>query len=227
MRIAVLIQWNPFYGQGAAANRWQGLLNGLLSRDTEIDIYCHGGLRERAERDSQSTLQPGLRLFNVSQQVYDTLWKRRLLEYVLKPLFQGRLYAQLHKVLKRESYDFIWLDHGIVEYETSLKLKANFPCINLFTELSEFLDIHRYNKHNALQIKHGDRCLELFEKSILPSLSGIAYMTRTLMNYYQNQVNKAPAAMHLRGVCGWWWEFIVLIGHRWWHGGTPLELLSC
>lgn len=198
MRIATILKYNPFFTQGAAANRWQGLFLGLLEQGVEIDIFCHGGYSSATEKKEKGN--PGLRGLQVrylTNMVFDSLNKRRFNEYVLKPIATGMLERMVLRAFKEKSYDFLWMDHESEYYQLSLSLKAKFPTTKLFSELSEFLDIHHYNTDNSLQKQRADRRQLVFEEQLLPNLDGIAYMTKALMNHYKALSPSGLASIHL------------------------------
>ncbi|EKB49149.1 glycosyltransferase family 4 protein [Cecembia lonarensis] len=63
--------------------------------------------------------------------------------------------------------------------------------------MSEFLDIHHYNKGNFLQRWQGDAKQRLFEKKAFFAYDGMALMTQTLVKHYQNFPNPQPKLLHL------------------------------
>jgi glycosyltransferase involved in cell wall biosynthesis len=63
--------------------------------------------------------------------------------------------------------------------------------------MSEFLDIHQYNKGNALQRKLGDAKQNYFENVYIQKLDGFVLMTKTLMTHYKNFPQKKAALLHL------------------------------
>jgi glycosyltransferase involved in cell wall biosynthesis len=63
--------------------------------------------------------------------------------------------------------------------------------------MSEFLDIHHNNKGNILQRWKGDAKQKLFENKTFFCLDGMALMTKTLLNHYQNFPQPQPKFLHL------------------------------
>ncbi len=198
MKIAAILKYNPFFYQGAAANRWQSLFRGLLDQGVEIDIFCVSGYSNYEEKKIKGNPNlSGLRVYYLTEIVFDTLNMRRLNEYLIKPFATLLLRRTMFKAFKIESYDILWMDHEIEYYQISLDLKCNFPKVKLFSELSEFMDIHNYNSNNALQKRRANLRQVVFEGQLLLKLDGIAFMTKTLMSHYKVLAPSNLPSIHL------------------------------
>jgi glycosyltransferase involved in cell wall biosynthesis len=63
--------------------------------------------------------------------------------------------------------------------------------------MSEFLDIHKFNKGNFFQRLQGDAKQHLFEQKAYFAYDGMALITQTLIKYYQTFPNPQPKLLHL------------------------------
>jgi glycosyltransferase involved in cell wall biosynthesis len=63
--------------------------------------------------------------------------------------------------------------------------------------MSEFLDIHKYNKGNVLQRVKGNQRQKYFETKAIYAYDGMALMTDTLLNYYKQIKGPLPKLLHL------------------------------
>jgi glycosyltransferase involved in cell wall biosynthesis len=78
-----------------------------------------------------------------------------------------------------------------------VKIKSRQPDKRLFLEMSEFLDIHKYNKGNFLQRWKADRREQYFNSKAFNAYDGIALMTKTLLTHYSKFPHPHPAFLHL------------------------------
>lgn len=198
MEVHVLINQNPFYANSATANRWLTLLEGLAALDTPVNLWITGGYQSAYERDSAglSGEKNGVQYRYLHQWVNDSLWKRRWHQYVLRywqQLWAGRYLRRI----KWNSKSILWTENDLLLWKLAENLAGKNKHLKLFTEMSEFLDIHHFNIGNKLQKVAGDRKQRYFERKYLYSLSGFALMTHKLLEHYSAFPGRLPALMHL------------------------------
>ena len=63
--------------------------------------------------------------------------------------------------------------------------------------MSEFLDIHNFNKGTVLNRRLGDSSKFFFEKIYFHQLDGFILMTKTLLNHYERFPDRKPRMLHL------------------------------
>jgi glycosyltransferase involved in cell wall biosynthesis len=199
VRIAVLTTVNPYFANGAAANRWTDLLTGLLDCGVEIHLVLWQGYQSKEEKRKyrETTQNSRYKVSYLSPLVIDNLFLRRLDHYIIQKIISPWLRFRTRRILKKEQIEILWSDHELDMYQFAVDWKKRSSKTILFTELSEYLDIHRYNVVNRFQFKLGEKRATYFIKYFLPSLNGIAYMTNTLLTYYQSVPNKPISAIHL------------------------------
>lgn len=198
MRILLIRDYNPFYEIGASANRFAGLITGLLDRGVEIDIAITRGWTSKLERKEKGRIysHPSLKIIYTSKEMNDSIWKRRINKYILSSIYNIRVQHSLSKLF-REDYDFIWITN---EMKCLQAFKNNRSKIKgkSFIELNEFNDIYKGAgaTRNIAQRKKAIRHDELF-KICISNIDCIAVMTRTLINHYTKMTKRDAEFLHL------------------------------
>lgn len=195
MNIIILLDSNPFYAASASANRWLTLIQGLNELDVNIQMLILGNYQTKKEKEicGKQYENDGIVIKYVNEKVLDTLWKRRYYNYIGKHIQKKRT----SKKVKKEIVGF----NGIVWAENDLniwKMISNISkkSFKLISEMSEFLDIHHFNKGNALQTKASDLKQAYFENKYMQKLDGFILMTKTLISHYSN-FSQHPPLLHL------------------------------
>jgi glycosyltransferase involved in cell wall biosynthesis len=93
--------------------------------------------------------------------------------------------------------DITWSSAEYDHFQLIFWLKSRFNNTKYFLEMSEFLDIHRFNTGNILQRKKGDQQQAFFEQKSFYTYDGIALMTRALLRHYESFPGKKPEFLHL------------------------------
>ena len=186
---------NPFYAASASANRWLTLIQGLNQLGVKIQILICGNYQTKEEKvlcGKQYNIE-GVEIIYLNYKLLDTLWRRRYYNYFGK-------YIQATKTNERVKKEILDFD-GIVWPENDLtiwKMISTIPnkSFKLISEMSEFMDIHHYNKGNFLQTKTADSKQSYFEKNYIQKLDGLVLMTKTLIAHYSN-FSQHPPLVHL------------------------------
>lgn len=201
MHLTVLTKQNPFSTPGASSNRLLGLVKGLLNFDYKITLLITGGYYSLSEKTSfkKQGIHEGLNYVYLSEYENTSLNKRRLYEYGLKHL----TYLKIKKNYKKYFIDLntkniLWVIHDI----TNFKLANSFektPLQSFFMEINEFPDIHLHNNSSRFfwQTSAANKTNAYFERHILPKLDGLALMTQTLCNYFDDKISVHTEVMHL------------------------------
>jgi glycosyltransferase involved in cell wall biosynthesis len=195
MNIKILISTNPFESSSATANRWLTLIEGLNGLGANVQLLVTGNYQSKAEQKkfSQESAIDGITIKYLTSKIVAGLWQRRYFQYVGKYIQA----SQTKKKIKNELADFdgvVWSENNIVIWKiiTSISEKR----FTLISEMSEFLDIHHFNKGNSLQRRSGDIKQKYFENIFLPQLDGLIVMTKTLFKHY-NHFENPPKLLHL------------------------------
>lgn len=196
MTIKILLNSNPFHAASASANRWLTLIQGLNQLGVKIHILVVGNYQSKAEKEKfgQKYNYERIAIKYLTSEIIESLWHRRYDKYIGK-YFKKR---SIKNKIKKELDNF----DGIVWAENNLdfwNIIANIPnkSFKLIAEMSEFLDIHHFNRGNALQRKLGDTKQKYFENIYIKKLDGFVLMTKALMNHYQNFSNLKLNLLHL------------------------------
>ncbi len=198
MEINIVTTVNPFFYSSASANRWLSLIEGLTSQGAIIKLFFNGGYLKKEEKEKY-----GVKGFigEISYEyvfpiLVEGYWTERLFTYLLQDvLTRGLIYVLTNRL--KDTKGVIWLEMSGLNVKLAIHLKRNYPYLKLFSEMSEYLDIHKNNKGNVLQRWKGDVRQLLFEKHGFYALDGLALMTRTLLKHYKNFHLPHPKFLHL------------------------------
>jgi len=198
LNIFIVLQSNPFCGSHASANRWLTLIEGVKEAGCTVHLFIYGGylsFEEKTKFGVKGVCQT-ITYEYIDPVLVQGYWKKRFYNY-LGFLFRNiKVSKLLHLRLKNEQGLF-WTDASPFGFRFAMLLKAHNPNLKLFIEMSEFLDIHQYNKGNFLQRWQGDAKQRLFEKKAYFAYDGMALMTRTLISHYQSFPKPQPKLLHL------------------------------
>lgn len=198
MEVKIVISFNPWASNSASANRWLTLIEGISSLGITVNLLVYLGynnLEEKAKfglKGSYENISYEYILPNVAQ----GYWHVRFHNYIGQFFRTRKLNKELFDYLKNEK-GIVWTDGRPLSFQLAVALKKNSPQVKLFIEMSEFLDIHLNNKGNFLQRWQGNSKQHLFEKKAFFAYDGMALMTRTLMQHYQDFPKPQPKLLHL------------------------------
>ena len=195
MKVKIIINYNPFFTSSASANRWLTLIEGLKELDVDLKVIVVGSYQSKYEQQNFKKMSHynGIEFKYITSKIVDSLWQRRYYKYIGKHFQFLKTKNNLHKELL--NYE------GIVWSENDLNLWKIITSIQnisfkLICEMSEFLDIHHFNKGNNLQKIAGNNKQKYFEKIYMKKLDGFVLMTKTLISHYSN-FNNHPTLLHL------------------------------
>lgn len=191
MNILLLREYNPFVENGASANRFQGLVEGLRIRGVNVDVAVVGGVVNSTEL--KECHQGVIYLSRSNRYSY---WQARLNKYIFNNLHK-RIAKRRFNRLDLSKYDYIWLTNSSTVFDVFYG-SGKSATSKTFMELNEFQDIHKEEGHtgNFLQRIYGSKS----ENSFLDVVSRIdcfAIMTRTLMEHYRKMAKIDARFVHL------------------------------
>lgn len=191
MNILLLREYNPFVENGASANRFQGLVEGLRVRGVNVDVAVVGGVVNSTEL--KECHQGVIYLSRSNRYSY---WQARLNKYIFNNLHK-RIAKRRFNRLDLSKYDYIWLTNSSTVFDVFYG-SGKSATSKTFMELNEFQDIHKEEGHtgNFLQRIYGSKS----ENSFLDVVSRIdcfAIMTRTLMEHYRRMAKIDARFVHL------------------------------
>lgn len=198
VKVIIILQNNPFIIASASANRWLSLLEGLALLDAEIELVFLEGYKsaEEVTKFGITGKHRNIRYEYLHPILIEGYWKVRFQIYFGQLISNGLVRKKLLKSIKNHQ-GIIWTDSSLLSLRYAVALKELNPKVNLFNEMSEFLDIYRFNKGNFLQRLIANRRQRLFEREVYPILDGLALMTKTLFNHYKSFPAPQPIMLHL------------------------------
>lgn len=198
MSIYILLNINPYVQSSASANRWLTLIEGLAKLGVQIKLFIYGGYQSEQEVVNWKTFgeKNGINYKYIDPRLIKGYLKQRFHIYIGSELQKPKLSKLILKEL--ENHDgIVWSDSSHFGFQLAKKIKKKQPEKLLFLEMSEFLDIHKYNKGNFLQRWKANRRQKCFEKKAFSKYDGIALMTKTLFNHYTSFSQPHPRFLHL------------------------------
>lgn len=195
MTIKILLEKNPYFISDASSNRWLSLLRALEVGGVKITIIVFGGYSDIVERTHVFSNNQSSSVQYIEPYLIDTLWKRRLYAYFGEYFLEGKIKRKILKEI--ESGDILWTDSSLFGLKMAKEIRTKFPSCILFLEMSEYLDIHKFNKGNFIQRWKADKRKDFFENKAIYYYTGIALMTGVLINHYRNSFKGIGKLLHL------------------------------
>lgn len=201
MNIIFLLHSNPYYQNSASANRLIGLIQGLQHYpDCKLKFAITGGKQSKKELAlPRNGILHNIQYTYISAFHSSSKWINRLHIYFLNSIVEICHAYRLKQFFKEEEASIIWIDdlecnnmRFLVKNQKWLKQNHKY-----FTEQSEFLDNHKFNKGNILQRRQADRRKKLFENRFFRLLDGMAIMTNHLKDHYLKFPLPQPTFLHL------------------------------
>ena len=195
MKIKILLNTNPFFTASASANRWLTLIEGLNDLKVAVQIVVVGNYQSKAEKQKNEINLSinGIEIKYLTSKIVSGLWQRRYYNYIGKHFQALRIKIRLRKEI--QNFDgILWVEDDLTIWKMISTISNK--SFKLILEMSEFLDIHQYNKGNALQTRAADAKKTYFENTFIKKLDGFVLMTKTLMNYF-NTFSNHPPLLHL------------------------------
>jgi len=185
MNIIIVLENNPYFQSSASANRWLTLIGGLNKLGVKIELLIYGGYQSEKEAKSckNENNVNGVSIKYIAPQLIQGYWKTRYYVYIGLSLRESHLIKIILKELEKTD-GIVWTDSSHFGFNLAVQLKKHQPNHKLFLELSEFLDIHKYNKGNFIQRWRSNKRQRFFEEKAFHVYGGLALMTKTLYDHY-------------------------------------------
>jgi glycosyltransferase involved in cell wall biosynthesis len=198
IKLIIVLNHNPFFSNSANANRIISLINGLINKKVEIHLFFTKGYQNAQEKSEfgESGENRGFKYTYLSNILLDNIWKLRWQIYIGNSLFSFVNNYKISRALKY-SNAIVWAENEIEILKSVLYAKNQNLNLKLFIELSEFPDIHLFNKGNRFQKKIADKRQNFFESMFFGKLNGLALMTKTLLKHYSTFPEPKPKLLHL------------------------------
>lgn len=198
MKILFIRSQNPFFESSASANRFSGLLKGLMERGAKVTIFVTEGYNNLKEF-KQKGIPHGMKNLKVkySCTVFNNnIWYRRFNAIILGKLIAAINKKYLRKYL-RGLYDYIWLTKDVTALQAFLDNHDSITAKSMM-ELNEFHDIHKGvgTIGNAMQQAKAEAMDDVFCNAV-KEVDYFAIMTMTLMEHYRKMAKPDARFVHL------------------------------
>lgn len=197
-KLIIIVKYNPYLESSASANRWRSLIEGLTKLHVEICIYIFGGYQSENEFKSINISEKyiNISIIYITPRVLQGYWRKRYHTYIGERLNERCLMEQIIEEIRNKE-GIVWTDSSLFSFRLAVYLNKLQPNRILFLELSEYLDIHKYNKGNFLQNCLGNARKKYFEEKAFYAYNVIALMTKTLYRYCESFPEPLPQLLHL------------------------------
>jgi glycosyltransferase involved in cell wall biosynthesis len=198
VNINIIIGFNPFNSSSASGNRWLTLIEGLATLGANIKIIIYGSYLSSNEQKMfgiEETFN-NIRYKYIMPRFTHGFWPIRFDVYIGESLRHKTLINKIVNEIKTDD-EIIWTDSNYFGFKLASKIRKEKPKCKLFLEMSEFLDIHKYNKGNFLQRWKANKRQKLFENEAFYAYDGIALMTKKLISHYKQFKDPKPEFLHL------------------------------
>lgn len=199
MHILLIRNLNPFYESSADANRFSGLLKGLMERGVKVTILVIRGYNNWKEF-KQNGIPTGYSKLNVNYTCTvfnNNIWFRRINSFILGKLISVINARYFHKYM-RLPYDYIWITKDVSILQGFLNNYGDITAKSMM-ELNEFHDIHMSAGAigNAFQLANANATDILF-RSAVAKVDIFAIMTKTLIEHYRKMAKREAKFTHIQ-----------------------------
>lgn len=198
MHILFIRTQNPFFESSADANRFSGLLKGLMANGVKVTMLVTMGYNNLAELKARGvplgyynlTVHYSNCMFN------NNIWLRRFNTLVIGSLLNKINKNFLNKYFKNK-YDYVWITKNACIMSNFVN---SYDCIKSKTliELNEFHDIYKEEGaiRNSVQQKRAKKTERCFAEAIM-RIDRFAIMTNTLVEHYKKITKPEAKFIHL------------------------------
>lgn len=196
MKISFICDFNPFYTSSAIANRYEGILKGLMQNNVQINLYIIDGYQSVLEYRGEKTRDyPLLKTKYLVPWLNSTLFFRRINKYLLRKVSAFSCNSKFKKILD-EKVDYCWIAGGY----TIRKYIANYKNIihsRLLVEFSEYQQLYKDSSNiptfqmKILENEYNATC------DFLKKVDYVLVITKCLEKYYKKLVPKDTKFLHL------------------------------
>lgn len=198
MKLIFVRSLNPFFESSASANRYEGLIRGLLNAGVKVEIYITGGYSSfeeiaQAKKHATENLKFTYLVLWVN---FQNVWFNRLSKYILTPIKRCFVSVKLRSKLRRTKSNIVWLSNNPDILSNYLKVKKDLKSTTLI-ELNEYNDLfENANGLGRLQYRQALREDRIFKKAV-GEIDLFAVMTETLLSHYKPMAKPTAKFIHL------------------------------
>ena len=198
MKILFVRALNPYFESSASANRYSGLLNGLMEQGVQVTLVITNGYNNFHEYSlkGKPTDNINLKVKYLIPTFHHNIWLRRINGYLLSEIFQIIINFRLKYFFKLD-YNLIWLTYEKKILASYCKNKSIIKGKSLI-ELNEFNDLHvkDVQSGNFLQQRNAEK-ENIILLNALKQIDLIAVMTKTLIHHYSYMSKPDASFLHL------------------------------
>lgn len=192
MTIHFLTYVNPYTSEGASANRWRSVVDGLVRQGAKTKLVITGGWSSSSEFQKYNSTgyidsDKKIAYEYISRKKNFNLWSRRINMYFFDYISIPVLSLRFIKNLKKEKVDILFLQPYLNVFRLfSYVLKKLPDEMKVIMEINEYNDIAKEHATNYFQKKNVEKFNTLLFGRILPNLDALIVMTDKLKSHFSN-----------------------------------------
>lgn len=202
MRILILRNFNMFSEQGASANRWRTLAEGLARLDVEICLAITSGYRSAGEKrqfGKRGKINGTITYHYLSGRNHHSYLPARINQYLLAGLNIIPLRKKLKRIIHAFNPGYLLLGPGMeVLKVVAGMMSSGEQGFQLVMELNEYEDLGGMHLSNPLQQARKKAYNHLLRARIFPLLDRCLVMTDILLEHYRSVPGLKPGVAFLK-----------------------------
>jgi glycosyltransferase involved in cell wall biosynthesis len=201
--ISFLVSYNPYASEGASANRWRSIIDGLKDNNANVKLLILGGWLSKQEYETYGKngyidSQKNIEYVYVNNQKNFNIWSSRLNTYFLDILASKWYSKKLLKILSRQKCNVLFLQPHLNVFRIFHRLPDRYlDNVKVVMEMNEFNDVAIEHATNFIHRKNIVTFNSLLLNTILLKLDTIFVMTETLKFHFSTLNIKGLSIQHL------------------------------
>lgn len=188
MKLLIIRPYNVFSEQGASANRWIAILNGLKKYDVEVCLLITSGYKSIAEKKKYGrigSIDSKLHyIYTTSQNRFSSIISRINI-YLLSSFYSFQNIRQSRRIIADFKPDFIFIGPSVEVFRIIPRIDSGHRNrFKLAIELTEYDNSGEHHLTNFMQRIVQRRYTNYLLNKILPRLNVCLVISQILLDYY-------------------------------------------
>lgn len=188
-KLCIILANNIFEIDGANANRWRSMIEGLSKSGVNIEIIITQGyytFKEFKKYGRKGTIGDIPYTYTIFL-LLNSFWMAKISRRIISPLLNKIHVRLLGNIINKIDPGIIWLHptNEVMELYLSVKSRLSIQDYKLMMHLNEFDDVILMHARNKRKANYSKRFSSLLLREILPQTDLLVIMTRTLLEYYR------------------------------------------
>lgn len=198
MHVILIRNLNPFFENSADANRFAGIIKGLLASGIKVTQVVTSGYNDANEyrKKGYNFSDSNFKVYYTRHILNSNIWLKRFNKYVLRRLTHALSLSRLKKLMCTDC-DYLWLTNN-QEILAAFNSCSNKIKSKTIIELNEFNDIYKEKgaTGNKLQQQYAIESEKVFLEAV-GKIDNFVIMTRTLVKHYRAMAKSEARFLHM------------------------------